>query len=47
MEDFNETKEIEDDLEININDDYLLDEGTQILSDFMMFNQNIYLSKAA
>ena len=50
MEDFNEIKETEDkqkDLEINWDDDYLLNEGAQILSDYKIFNQNIYLSEAA
>ncbi len=49
MEDYNEareTKESEENLEINIDDDYLLNEGLQILSDYMLFNQNNYLSKA-
>ena len=27
--------------------DYLLNEGTQILSDYAIFNESIYLSKAA
>ena len=50
MEDFNDAKDTEDekkDFEIDISDDYLLNEGAQILSDFMTFNQNNYLSKAA
>jgi len=50
MEDYNDAKETEDDkkdLEINIDDDYLLNEGAQILSDYMLFNQNTYLSQAA
>ena len=50
MEDFNDAKEIEEDdkdSEINIDNDYLLNEGAQILSDYIILNQNIYLSKAA
>jgi carboxyl-terminal processing protease len=50
MEDYNDAKETADDekdFEINIDDDYLLNEGTQILSDYMLFNQNTYLSQAA
>ena len=48
MEDYNDAKETEDekDFEIDIDNDYLLNEGTQILSDYAMFNQSIYLSKA-
>ena len=37
----------ERDSEIDIDNDYLLNEGMQILSDYAIFNQNIYLSKAA
>ena len=50
MEDYNDAKETEDnkrDFEIDVDDDYLLNEGTQILSDYMLFNRNIYLSQAA
>src|SRR6056300_360247 len=50
MEDYNNAKETADDkkdFEINIDDDYLLNEGTQILSDYMLFNKNTYLSQAA
>ena len=50
FEDYNENKETADDekdFEINIDDDYLLNEGMQILSDYMLFNQNTYLSQAA
>jgi carboxyl-terminal processing protease len=50
MEDFNDAKETEEDdkdSEIDIENDYLLNEGAQILSDYTIFNQNIYLSKAA
>ena len=42
-----ETADDEKDFEINIDDDYLLNEGMQILSDYMLFNQNTYLSQAA
>ena len=35
------------DSEIDIDNDYLLNEGAEILSDYTIFNQNIYLSKAA
>ena len=50
MEDFNDAKETEDDekeFDIDLDNDYLLNEGTQVLSDYTIFNQNIYLSKAA
>ena len=50
MEDYNDAKETADDekdFEINIDDDYLLNEGAQILSDYMLFNQNTHLSQAA
>ncbi len=48
MEDFNELKETEDkNLQINIDDDYLLYEGAEILSDYMILNQNNYLTEAA
>ena len=50
MEDFNDAKATEDDgidSEIDINNDYLLNEGMEILSDYTIFNQKIYLSKAA
>ena len=50
MEDYNDAKETADDekdFEINIDDDYLLNEGAQILSDYMLFNQHTYLSQAA
>jgi len=50
MEDYNDAKEAESskkDFEIDIDDDYLLNEGAQILSDYTIFSQNIYLSKAA
>ena len=49
MEDFNDASEIEEDdkdSEIDIDNDYLLNEGAQILSDYIILNQNIYLSKA-
>ncbi|MDB4042691.1 carboxy terminal-processing peptidase [Gammaproteobacteria bacterium] len=50
MEDFNDAKETEDgerESEIDVDNDYLLNEGMQILSDYAIFNQNIYLSEAA
>ena len=50
MQDYKDAKEAEEkekDLEIDINKDYLLNEGTQILSDYTIFYQNTYLSKAA
>ena len=50
MEDYNNAKETADDkkdFEINIDDDYLLNEGAQILLDYILFNQNTYLSKAS
>ena len=50
MEDFNDAKETQDKkkyFEIDLDDDYLLNEGTQILSDFTMSNQSIFLSEAA
>ena len=50
MQDYNEAKETEEDerdSEIDVDNDYLLNEGIQILSDYAIFNQNIYLSKVA
>ena len=50
MEDFNDAKETlknNKDSEIDIDNDYLLNEGAEILSDYTIFNQNIYFSKAA
>jgi carboxyl-terminal processing protease len=50
MEDFNDAKETENnekEFDIDVDNDYLLNEGTQILSDYTIFNENIYLSKAA
>lgn len=44
MEEFNESKE---GLDIDIENDYLLKEGTQILSDYMRLHKNIIISKAA
>ena len=49
MQDYNDAKEAENkkiDFEIDIDDDYLLNEGVQILSDYMLFNRNTYLSQA-
>jgi carboxyl-terminal processing protease len=50
MKDYNDAKETKDDKKdfvIDIDNDYLLNEGAQILSDYMLFNQNTYLSQAA
>ena len=50
MEDYNDAKETEDkerDFEINLDNDYLLIESAEILSDYIIFNQKVYLSKAA
>jgi carboxyl-terminal processing protease len=50
LKDFNDAKEIENDkkeFDIDIESDYLLNEGVQILSDFTIFNENIYFSEAA
>ena len=50
MEDYNDAKETEDnekEFDIDVDNDYLLNEGTQILSDYTIFSENIYLSKAA
>ena len=50
MEDFNDAKETlknNKNSEIDIDNDYLLNEGAEILSDYTIFNQNIYFSKAA
>ena len=50
MEDYNDSKKGGDsnkdsEYEIDIENDYLLNEGMEILSDYTIFNQNIYLSK--
>ena len=42
-----ENEDDEKDFAIDIDDDYLLNEGAQILSDYMLFNQNTYLYQAA
>jgi len=50
LEEYNDAKETAGDTkdsQIDIDDDYLLNEGMQILSDYSMLNQKIYLSKAA
>jgi carboxyl-terminal processing protease len=47
MEDYKDAKDEKKEFEIDVDNDYLLNEGTQILSDYSIFNQNIYLSKAA
>ncbi|MBD63399.1 MAG: peptidase [Gammaproteobacteria bacterium] len=44
MKEFNEAKDTKD---IDMENDYLLNEGTQILIDFMTIDQNRYLFKAA
>ena len=44
MKEFNEAKDTED---IDMENDYLLNEGTQILIDLMTIGQNGYLFKAA
>ncbi len=49
MEDYNNVKESEEsekDYEIDFENDYLLNEGVEILTDYAIFNQNIFLSKA-
>jgi carboxyl-terminal processing protease len=46
LEEYNETRE-EINIDIDIDNDYLLNEGTKILSDYMYLNRNILLSKAA
>ena len=50
MEDFNDSQKAGDskkdsEYEIDIENDYLLNEGMEILSDYTIFNQDIYLSK--
>ena len=45
--DSKENEKDDNDSEIDIDNDYLLNEGIQILSDYTAFNQNIYLSEAA
>ena len=48
MEDYNDLKEEEDEMtKINIDDDYILNEGTQILSDLTLLNKTNYLTKAS
>jgi len=50
MQDFNDAKETEGSEKntgIEIDNDYLLNEGVEILSDYTIFNQNILFSKAA
>jgi carboxyl-terminal processing protease len=44
LEDFNKNKE---EIDIDIENDYLLNEGTLILSDYIYFNKNVLLSEAA
>ncbi len=50
MKDFKDAEKTDDDakdIEIDIENDYLLNEGTEILIDYTIFNKNTYLSKAA
>jgi hypothetical protein len=50
LQDYNDAKETIDDQqdsEIDVDNDYLLNEGVEILSDFTIFNENIFFSKAA
>ena len=50
MQDYKDAKEDEEDgkgSEIDVDNDYLLNEGAQILSDYIIFSENIYLSKAS
>ena len=48
MQEYNDAKDTEgDERDIDIDNDYLLNEGMQILSDYAIFNKNIYLSKTA
>ena len=44
LKDYNENKE---DVDIDIESDYLLNEGTQILSDFLYLSTNLLLTEAA
>ena len=44
LKDYNENKE---DIDIDIESDYLLNEGTQILSDFLYLSNNLLLTEAA
>ena len=50
MKNYNDAKETDVDkkkYDIDVDDDYLLNEGAQILSDYTAFSQNTLLSKAA
>jgi len=50
LQDYNDAKETIDDRqdsEIDVDNDYLLNEGVEILSDFTILNENIFFSKAA
>ena len=50
MKDFKDTEKAEEnekDVEIDIDNDYLLNEGAEILLDYTIFSNNTYLSKAA
>jgi carboxyl-terminal processing protease len=46
LKDFNENKE-DIDIDIDIQNDYLLNEGAMILSDYIYLNRNLLLSEAA
>jgi carboxyl-terminal processing protease len=46
LEEFNKNKE-DNDLDIDLENDYLLNEGMLILSDYLYLNANMYLSEAA
>ena len=46
LEEFNKNKE-DNDLDIDIKNDYLLNEGMLILSDYLYLNTNLLLSEAA
>ena len=47
LEEFNKNKEGEEDLDIDLKNDYLLNEGILILSDYLYLNTNLLLSEAA
>ena len=48
MENYNDAKETDDDkkYDIDVDDDYLLNEGTQMFSDYATFSQNTFLKAA-
>ena len=47
LEEFNKNKEEGLDIDIDLKNDYLLNEGMLILSDYLYLNANMYLSEAA